>query len=269
MRRAAVAAFRPTRRSGRLPLTLRRNPQSIACRMIMTARGLASAPGRGAVVARPALSCRTVLSLSCQPSWSACRPAAAHNHTCMCIPARQMRRGHHRGRWARTLHPPAWAPASCHVAAQRPVCIFRASPRQTSVTREAVAPSGIDRDDRPVRCDGHRRTRRRRRRARFRSAGSPRWRWKLYRPRPIAASATGPWSTPRSAEVRPCRGDARRTMCTAPIPAAPRWQAARITSANPATSHGASAVTPPALPAARPWSPLRATSSTRKWSARW
>ena len=54
MRRAAVAAFRPTRRSGRLPLTLRRNPQSIACRMIMTARGLAS-PGRGAVVARPFL----------------------------------------------------------------------------------------------------------------------------------------------------------------------------------------------------------------------
>lgn len=35
----------------------------------------------------------------------------------------------------------------------------------------------------------------------------------MYRPRPIAASATGPWSTPRSAEVRPCRGDARRTMC--------------------------------------------------------
>ncbi len=262
MRRAAVAAFRPARRSGRSPLTLRRNPQSIACRMIMTARGLAS-PGRGAVVARP-LSCRTVLSLSCQPSWSACRPAAAYNHTCMCIPARQMKRGHHRG----PGHCIRMGTANCHVAAQRPVFFARVRVKP-GVTREAVAPSGIDRDDRPVRCDGHRRTRRRRRRARFRSAGSPRWRWKLYRPRPIAASATGPWSTPRSAEVRPCRGDARRTMCTAPIPAAPRWQAARITSANPATSHGASAVTPPALPAARPWSPLRATSSTRKWSARW
>ena len=169
--------------------------------------------------------------------------------------------------WART-HGYRMGTANCHVAAQRPVFFARVRVKP-GVTREAVAPSGIDRDDRPVRCDGHRRTRRRRRRARFRSAGSPRWRWKLYRPRPIAASATGPWSTPRSAEVRPCRGDARRTMCTAPIPAAPRWQAARTTSASPATSHGASAVTPPALPAARPWSPLRATSSTRKWSARW
>ena len=95
MRRAAVAAFQPTRRSGPLQLTLRWNPQS-STQIDHQSSGLGLAGGRH--LWRPPYPMSTAASHHCGLYRSVCRPAAACNHhTYMCIPDRHTKRGHHCG----------------------------------------------------------------------------------------------------------------------------------------------------------------------------